>query len=245
MGVKLPNYVSPPPAIASVPIRTAMFDGDMSTLGNLTRTWMLFFQSIGGVNGTPGNPGAAGGTGATGAAGGAYLPIDPRAHGGVGDGATDDSAAISLAIAQGGLYLQSGVVFAYTWAGVSAAFAAITGTKFLIDGGGTLRLLSGSSSALTFTGSVHMILRDVVIDGNSACGMNPTIAAATGGYLHCVGVLVINGTAGQYAISLSNFVMCVFDRVDVSAASPTALTASGTSTYNAINCNGIADNVGF
>lgn len=155
-----------------------------------------------------------------GGGGTAYLPIDPRAHGAVTGGVANDSTAISLAIAAGGLFLQSGVIFGFTWAGISSAMAVLAGNLFLISGGGTLKLLSGSTSALTISGAVPVTLRDVVVDGNSACGANPTVALTATAKILFDCVTILGTTGGQQILS------------------------PGSTVYNAINCNGIADNLG-
>jgi hypothetical protein len=152
--------------------------------------------------------------------GGSFLPIDPRAYGAVTGGTADDSIPISSAIAAGGLFLQSGIVYGFTWAGISAAMAAIAGNKFTIDGGGTLKLLSGSTTALTISAAVRTVLRGVVIDGNSQCGAHPTIVLASTARVLIDGVTVLGTTGGQLALS------------------------PGATVYNAINCDGIDDHIG-
>jgi len=174
----------------------------------------------------------------------AYSTIDPRQYGAVANGVADDSAAISSAIAQGGLYLQSGLVFGYTWAGISAAVADITNNGWLCSGGGTLKLLSGGTSALSLTGAVIRNFENVTINGNEQCGANPVIAMATGGRVYMRNVIVYGGTSGQYAITLSNMVQVLLNCVDVSAESPDGLLQSGTTTCNAIFCPGIPDGIG-
>lgn len=43
--------------IPAVPTRTPMFDGDMSAVGKLTRTWILFFESLHGGGASSGGGG--------------------------------------------------------------------------------------------------------------------------------------------------------------------------------------------
>lgn len=175
--------------------------------------------------------------------GNAYLPIDPRFYGAVGAGA-NESVALSFAIAAGGLYLQSGLVFGFTAAGIATALGAIA-NDFLCSGGGSLRLLSGSTAALTLTGSTRRTFRDIVVDGNSVCGANPVIFFHTGADLNLVNVVILGGTSGQPGISLNSVVRVVLDTVNAASSSPNGLVVGlGGANYSAINCRGIADNVG-
>jgi hypothetical protein len=144
-------------------------------------------------------------------------PIDPRYWGAAANGSTDDSVAISDAITSGGLYLRAGLVFAYTWGGISSAIGGIT-NNFTITGGGTLKLLSGSTAALTFSGSTRVRLLGFTVDGNSQTGSNP--------------VIHLNGVSDVWLNS-----------VFVQGAS-TGLTSTNT-TYDARGCHGIPDNIGF
>jgi hypothetical protein len=150
----------------------------------------------------------------------AYLPIDPRYTGAYGDGTHDDSVPISAAIAAGGLFLQAGIIFGFTWAGISAAIAGLP-DGFQIYGGGTLRLLSGSTPALTFAASAVVKLYDFVVDGNGQTGTNPVIYLNAATNIYMRGLLVTG------------------------AGSNPNLGLNGTCTYEATGCHGIADQVGL
>ena len=150
---------------------------------------------------------------------GVYGTDDPRHWGAVGNGIANDSVAISLAIATGGLYLQPGVVFGYTWAGISAAIAAVS-NGFTITGGGTLRLLSGGTPALTFTGSTLIRLLGFTVDGNNQTGSNAVI------YLNGVSAVWLNS-------------------VFVLGAGSNPGLASTNDTYDARGCAGIVEHAGY
>lgn len=212
----IPYTYQPVKAITAVPARTAMTDES----GALTRTWLDFFQSLG-AQGTTGAQGPAGAAGISASAGsGAYLSVDPRAHAAHANGTSDDSIALSFAIAQGGLFLQPGVVYAFTWSGIQAALAAVT-DGFQIYGGGTLRLISGTSAALAFSGSAVIKLYDFVLDGNNLTGTYPVILLNGASNIYMRGLLVIGGGSNPN------------------------LGTIGTCTYAASGCHGIADQVGL
>ena len=146
-----------------------------------------------------------------------YSTIDPRRYGALANGTADDSIPISKAIAAGGLYLQAGIVYGYTWAGISAAISAV-GNGFTITGGGTIRLLSGGTAALTLSGSTLIRLLGFNIDGNSKTGSHP--------------VIYLNGTSQVWLNSVFVF------------GASTGL-GSTNDTYDARGCSGILDNIGY
>jgi len=154
------------------------------------------------------------------AVGGITDITDPRYYGAVGDGVADDSAAISSAIATGGLTIPAPYVFGYTWAGISAALGAVA-DGFRVTGYGTIKLLSGSTPALEFTATTIIYLLDFTVDGNGQTGTEPVIKLS-GSNLNMRGLYVKGGGTNP------NFAL-------VSPANIYSYTASG--------CVGIKNNV--
>lgn len=151
------------------------------------------------------------GKGTTASAGSAtYLSSDPRFYTGCSaDGVHDDSAYVSSAIATNGLFLQAGITYAVTWSGISTAIGSVT-DGFQINGGGTLLLLSGGTSLLTFSGTAIIKLIGITLDGNGMTGSNPLIMIAGGQNIYFTGLTVKGfgtnpalGFSGSYTYSAS------------------------------------------
>ena len=103
----------------------------------------------------------------------------PLDFGGIGNGISDDSAAVAAAAALGYLYLPPGFTFLTTT-------VTITGSDYSIFGGGGLKLIAGAGTDL------------LVFDGSAFTG---TLYPGNGQYGHITNV-VLNGNASNQPVNL-------------------------------------------
>jgi hypothetical protein len=104
--------------------------------------------------------------------------VDPRSFGAVGDGVTDDTAALAAAIAASYgkiLFIPSG----YTFITESQTVTPPAGSSFTVTGGGTIKrknsAANGDLLTLAGTGALVFNIFDVIIDGNEQNQPTPFI----------------------------------------------------------------------
>lgn len=103
--------------------------------------------------------------------------INVKAYGAKGDGVTDDYSAINKAIAA--VQTAGGVLYFPTGTYVASQIPTITGSNILVVGDGPASVLQCAPSSLDATGATiglwlnaasHVVVRDLVFDGNFTAG---------------------------------------------------------------------------
>lgn len=142
------------------------------------------------------------------------LPLTPEDFGAVGDGITNDTAAMTAfcaALGEGALKSRLGLM---TGTYLTTGGAVVSGSGFRIWGGGTIKianvtLTAETNTAIQFTSCTDFVVEDIKVDGNRA---NRTTAEASAQLIRVIGgarghfrkVWVTGGTTDGFYLRASN-----------------------------------------